>query len=85
MTALPAIHTLTPAHVGLPIRIQDAGLDVTGILVRLDADSTEDQPMLGVAPRHVPLAPEATLAVAGGAVTVRLNPATIVELQEARP
>lgn len=39
MTTLPAIHTLTPAHVGLPIRIQDAGLDITGILVRLEADS----------------------------------------------
>lgn len=85
MTALPAIHTLTPAHVGLLIRIQDSGLDVTGILVRLEADSAEDQPMLAVAPRHVPLAPEATLAIAGGTVTVRLNPTTTVELKEARP
>ena len=85
MTALPAINTLTPAHVGLTIRIQDAGLDVTGILVRLEADSTEDQPMLGVAPRHFTLSPETTLAVAGGTVTVRLNPTTTVELKEARP
>lgn len=80
-----ATHTLTPAHIGRRIRLQDDNLDITGILARLDADSTKEQPMIATTPRYVPLSPEATLAIAGGTVTVPLNPTTTVEIEEARP
>ena len=41
--------------------------------------------MIATTSRYIPLSPEATLAIAGGTVTVPLNPTTTVEIEEARP